>query len=45
MVAKKILLLAPMPAGGQWLLSHLHRFDPGREHLYLLNRWQGGPNS
>jgi hypothetical protein len=25
--------------------SHLHQFDPRKEHLYLLNRWQGRPNS
>jgi hypothetical protein len=25
--------------------SHLHQFNPGKKQLYLLNRWQGRPNS
>jgi hypothetical protein len=34
-----------MLAGGQFFSSHLYQFDPGKEHLYLLNRWQGRRNS
>ena len=28
-----------------WFSSHLHQFGHRKEHLYLLNRWQGRTNS
>jgi hypothetical protein len=34
-----------MLVGVQWFSSHLHQLDPVKEHLYLLNKWQGKTNS
>jgi len=42
MVAKKHFR---MLVEGQWFLSQLQQFDLGKEHLYLVNRGQGRPNS
>jgi hypothetical protein len=33
-----------MLVGGQWFSSQFYQFGPGKEHLYLLNMWQGRPN-
>jgi len=45
MVANKGLAIVLVASWRSVVFSHFQQFDRRKEHLYLLNMWQGTPNS